>query len=362
MKILCVIDSLVAGGAQRQMVELAKGFKERGHEVSFLVYHELNFFKQSLDAVDISVTAIVEPNHVKRLLKMRRYIRNGNFDSVLSFLSATNFISEISALPWRKWKLVVGERSANPNLFKLSVLKAYRWFHVLADYVVANSHENIQIVKKINPLIPKAKFKVIYNIVDFNLFSPAQNQASKGDGKFTLVVPSSLRKVKNLDGLIEGVNRLSPSEKERLKIEWYGNVLDDSLERGLVKIENLNLSGIFKFNPPIPNIHEVMQKADAVGLFSLYEGLPNAVCEGMASGKPVLASRVSDVPGFLGIDERCMCNPNDYNEIKNVLSWALSSSAEELAVVGQHNLNNALLLFDKENIVDGYLDLLKGAR
>ena len=39
MKILCVIDSLGSGGAQRQLVGLAIGFKERGHEVSFLVYH-----------------------------------------------------------------------------------------------------------------------------------------------------------------------------------------------------------------------------------------------------------------------------------------------------------------------------------
>lgn len=33
MKILCVIDSLGSGGAQRQLVSLAKGFKEKGNEV-----------------------------------------------------------------------------------------------------------------------------------------------------------------------------------------------------------------------------------------------------------------------------------------------------------------------------------------
>lgn len=39
MKILCVIDCLGSGGAQRQLVNLATAFKEKGHEVSFLVYH-----------------------------------------------------------------------------------------------------------------------------------------------------------------------------------------------------------------------------------------------------------------------------------------------------------------------------------
>ena len=35
MNILCVIDILGSGGAQRQLVNIAIGFKERGHTVSF---------------------------------------------------------------------------------------------------------------------------------------------------------------------------------------------------------------------------------------------------------------------------------------------------------------------------------------
>ena len=43
MKILCLIDDLGSGGAQRQLVNLSKGFVSRGHEVSFLVYHPADF-------------------------------------------------------------------------------------------------------------------------------------------------------------------------------------------------------------------------------------------------------------------------------------------------------------------------------
>ena len=35
MKILCVINSLRPGGAQRQLVNLGIGFKEKGHEGGF---------------------------------------------------------------------------------------------------------------------------------------------------------------------------------------------------------------------------------------------------------------------------------------------------------------------------------------
>src|SRR5690606_17490758 len=102
MRILCVIDSLNSGGAQRQLVNLAIGFKEEGHDVAFLVYHKLDFHKKILDEKNISVNYVVESNYILRMLKMRRFIRNGNYDTVLSFLEASNFICEISGFPRRK--------------------------------------------------------------------------------------------------------------------------------------------------------------------------------------------------------------------------------------------------------------------
>ena len=38
--ILFFIDSLGSGGAQRQIVQLALGFKERNYKVSFLIYNK----------------------------------------------------------------------------------------------------------------------------------------------------------------------------------------------------------------------------------------------------------------------------------------------------------------------------------
>src|SRR5690625_4620985 len=186
MKILCFIDSLGSGGAQRQLVELAKGFKERGHEVSFLTYHEIDFFKPDLDQVEIPVTTIVEPNYWKRALKIRRFIRRSQPDAVLAFLEASAFMATVAGFPWRKWKLVVGERSANPNILKSPKLRFYRFFYLFTDYVVANSHANMELVKKANPLLSARKCKMIYNI-------PSQPKepihiTPRHDGKTRIVV------------------------------------------------------------------------------------------------------------------------------------------------------------------------------
>ncbi|MDZ4329467.1 MAG: glycosyltransferase, partial [Flavobacterium sp.] len=208
MKVLCVIDSLGSGGAQRQLVNLAIGFKEKGHEVSFLVYHNINFFQGQLDEAQIQIHYVIEANYLKRLLKIRKFLRDGNQDAVLSFLEASNFMCEIASLPYRKWKLIVGERNSNPNILKSFKLRAYRWFHLFTDYIVANSQENINIVSKINPILSKKKLRVIYNKVDVNLFSPVLN--FKNENKLlNVIVLAGYRKQKNIEGLINGVNHLN---------------------------------------------------------------------------------------------------------------------------------------------------------
>ena len=214
MKILCVIDSLGSGGAQRQLVNLALAFKEKGHEVSFLVYHSQPFYYPLLKKEGIEVIEVVEPNYLKRLFKMRKVIRCGGYDAVLSFLEAANFICEVSGFPFRKWRLVVGERSANPAILKSFKLRFYRFFHIFADVVVANSYENIKLVKKVNPLLSDKKLQVIYNLIDFEKWQPKpENYIFRKNGKFNLIVVASHQYLKNLMGLVEAVNFLNDDEK-----------------------------------------------------------------------------------------------------------------------------------------------------
>ncbi len=358
MKILCVIDSLGSGGAQRQLVNLAIGFKERGHEVSFLVYHQEEFFKKTLEQNDIKVNEILESNYLYRLWKMRRFIRGGNYDAVLSFLEAANFICELAGLPWRNWKLIVGERSANPKILKSFKLIIYRWFHLFADFVVANSHENIKIVRKINPLLRKNKCKVIYNIVDFEKWKPDFEYEFRKNGKLNIIIVASHQYLKNLDGLIEAIALLSEYERSQIQINWYGGLSkDDSKDKGFEKIERLNLNNNFKFFEPTASINKEVIKADVLALFSFYEGLPNVVCEAMAAGKLVISSKVSDIP-LLITDNRFSFNPNSINEISASIKSLLSINFKEYKIISNTNLHNASKIFDKEKIVDSYLELI----
>lgn len=363
MRILCVIDSLGSGGAQRQLVGLAIGFKEKGHEVSFLVYYNNNFFYNTLARENIQVTSVIEPNYLKRLLKMRRHIRRGNFDAVLSFLEASNFICEVAGLPSRKWKLVVGERSANPNILKSCKLRIYRWFHLLADYVVANSHNNLALVKNINPLLSEKKCRIISNMVDLNKWKPSGIYIPKKNGKCRLIVLASHSYTKNLNGLVEAVSLLNKDEKGKLIIEWYGDKIDEpyidnSLVEARMKIMNYGIEPVFKFFPATIDVAEVITHADGVGLFSYYEGFPNTVCEGMACKKPVICSKVSDIPRFLSYDQNLLFDATEPVSIASSIKYFLKLNPDELEAIGEKNRELAVIHFDKEIIIEEYLNLL----
>lgn len=363
MKILCVIDSLGPGGSQRQLVELAIGFKEKGNEVSFLTYHNNPFYYKDLRNAGISLRYVEISNYLFRMLIIRRIIRSRSYDVVLSFLEGPSFICEFARLPYSKWRLIVGERSAISNIYKIPKLLIYRLMHLIADFIVANSNKNIALVLKVNPFLSRSKCKVIYNSIDFVRWYPPKDFDFKVNGLLNLVVAASHRFVKNLNGLIEALQLMDQKQKDMIRIAWYGDRItepfyDESFMIGKTKIKNYGLEKIITFHPATSNITEIIQNADAVGLFSLYEGLPNIVCEGMACGKTLICSMVSDLPEFLAHDLKLLFDPQSPESIKNSLEYLISLSKEQLYQTGIRNHKIALQYFNKDNIISSYLRLM----
>jgi glycosyltransferase involved in cell wall biosynthesis len=269
----------------------------------------------------------------------------------------------MAAFPSRTWKLLVGERNADPNIFKSRKLMAYRWFHLVADYVVSNSHENIKMVKKINPLLSDNKCRVIYNMVDFERWKPSENFEYRNKDKFSLIVVANHQESKNAKGLVHALHLLPSKYKDQIKVDWFGRRDSFELEVAYAEAESLvkefQLENVISFFDPSLSIHEIVPDYDALGLFSFHEGLSNSVCEGMASGKPIISTDVSDIKliiknGFNGfvVDS---CQPES---IKNALIKLLDCSNEDLAKMGKNAGITATELFNKETVVSAYIDLM----
>jgi glycosyltransferase involved in cell wall biosynthesis len=243
-------------------------------------------------------------------------------------------------------------------------LKFWRQFHVFADYIVGNSNKNLEYVRAVNKLVPEYKYRLIYNIVDFDKWYPSKHYSPERKEKLKIVVAASHLYRKNLIGLLKALVLLDERELEKIHIDWYGDRLtkpfiDNSFLESLDFIKSNGLDNTISFFPATHDINLKVQKADIVALFSLSEGIPNAVCEAMSCSKPVICSSISDIPEILSYNDNLLFNPEDPQSISKSLSYIINLSNTELMEIGKKNYLIARELFNKEKIVTEYIKLFK---
>lgn len=366
MKVLCLIDSLGPGGAQRQLVTLAIGLKERGHEIRFLVYHPHEHFLPLLKEAGIPCQLVADRSRWRRILKIRRILRQDWQDVVLAFLEAPSLYAEIARIPRRRWGLVVSERSAWPGIYKGSGLWLRRP-HRVADAVVTNSHTCRLLLERALPSL-KGKLTTVYNCVDFQKFRPlAQEDAgpAMAGGSTRLVVAASYQNLKNMQGVARAMLELKTDPAAAgLRIDWYGGqpANDSPFQLARQFVAEHGLQGRLNLLPATSAIAREFATASAVGLFSFFEGLPNVVCEGMACGKPIIMSDVCDAGALVREGENgFLCDPASPPSIAAALRNFVSTGPERRRVMGEKSRAVALRLFDRDEVIRRYEKILHAA-
>jgi len=367
MKILCFIDSLGSGGAQRQLVTLAIGLKKRGHQIRFLVYHQEDHFLPLLQASDIACQVIPPCSLVQRAFLIRKIFQQGWQDVVLVFLEASSLYAELASIPGRHWGLVVGERSAAPNIYH-GVRRLLRQFHRVADAVVCNSHTNRLMLASAFPFL-RRKLCVVYNTVDLKHFKAFSDEVITAGGCseriYRIVIAASYNAYKNMMNVAKALLLIKEQEEMlTVVIDWFGaEQLDKSpfeqVQRFIV--EN-GLSELFRLHPVTRDIATEYYRADAVGLFSSFEGLPNVVCEGMACGKPILLSNVCDASNLVHDGKNgFLCDPNSPEDIAEKIICMVSLSEQERQRMGEESRRIADQLFADDVVINRYERILASA-
>lgn len=346
------------GGAERQIVNVACGLKQKGYFVEFLCYFEGDFYENNLKDNDITVYRKLLPNYIKRSFYVRRFIRKNKYDVVISFLETPNFLNCFSAIGGKSWKVIIGERSAIDESFKAIKLKIYCSLQRFADLLVANSENAVNLRVAQFPYL-KTKTKVIYNRIVIN--DTELEYIPKKDGKLNVLILASYQYLKNSIGLIEAVNAMSEEEKNKFNINWYGNirVTSDCYEQSVSKVKEYNLENILHFNEHTDKVYEKIKQSDVVALFSRIEGLPNAICEGMVMGKPIIMSRVSDYATLVDESNGFLCDWNNAESIKTSLLQMASLSEEELIEKGRNSKKKADLLFSEEIVANHWVEAIE---
>jgi glycosyltransferase involved in cell wall biosynthesis len=318
MRLLLVIDHLGLGGAQRQIVELACGLAQRGHTVeSFSYFPQHDYFLRRVLDQGIAVHGYRKGRGFSLGVvgAIMSLLRSRDFDLAISFLNNPNIYAELASLASRQTRLVVSERCSYHDDHSTLAANGRRGLHVLADHVVTNSETHAAWLRRKRWL--RAKVSCIYNGLDLEALTPARD-APAGGANLRLLAVGRVCAQKNPLNLIAALQRFYSKHGYAPQLSWAGiQEMSGSDQRYVAQVNELlqshpEIAARWHWLGEQRDMPSLLRRHDALIHPSLYEGLPNAACEALAAGLPVLISDVCDHSRLVAEGVRgFLFNPND---------------------------------------------------
>jgi len=307
MHLLFVIDCLGSGGAQRQMINLALGLAQRGHDIEFFVYYpEKDHFEHLLKDAGIKIHASQKISRfsLSVILSLRSLIQCGHYDLVLSFLTTPNFYTLLAGCSLvRHPVLVVSERSYDLDNRIPWIERTTRNLYRFASRIVVNSYHQRENLAQKYPFM-RRKLSTIYNGYDLALFAPENTPEIIFNSNLRMLVIASISPGKNGLCLVRALNILRRSYGIFPMVSWVGEQVMSgerlSYRREMDReIAEYDLSAQWRWLGQRADIVELLNHHDLLVHPSYGEGLPNVVCEALACGCPVIVSDTLDHPRLI---------------------------------------------------------------
>ena len=337
MKILLVIDNLNSGGAQRQIVNLSIGLKEIGNEVHFMVYNKGDFFEHVLENNNIVVHKFFKKNKFDLISLFRaiRFMKKQNFDAIGAFLFTPSlYVLLFKMITFAKTKVLVSERSFHSGEKEGYQKRVIRKLYTFANTITANSISQTNYLKS---RFPKLKNKIVYipnglMIEDFDRKKEHQPSTT-----LRIISVGHINLNKNTKLLIEAVKILRDTYRVKITVQWLGrtyeflNQKNDYFEECKNLISRYGLEENWVWAGKVKNVQSYLTASDILIHPSIGEGFPNAICEALSCGLPVVASNVNDHPYIIkNHSNGFLFKNNDLNDlIDKVLKFSNLSLKEK---------------------------------
>ncbi|HPD07177.1 MAG TPA: glycosyltransferase [Candidatus Bipolaricaulis sp.] len=296
-KIALFLPSLHGGGAERVMVNLARGFAERGLNVDLVLAKAEGPYLSQVPS-NVRVVNLGVNRTLYSLLGLVRYLKQEQPKATLSALNHANIIAIWARLLSRvKTCLIVSEHNAlSQSIENTTSVRAklipllIKIFYPKADAVVAVSHGVAEdLIARTG--LPSEKVKVIYNpVVAPEVFSKANEPLEhpwfqEGEPPVILGV-GRLTTQKDFPTLVRAFVLVRKEHAARLMI------LGDGEDRPKLEalIRELGLEKDVAMPGFVDNPCKYMKRAALLVLSSRWEGFGNVLVEAMACGTPVIST------------------------------------------------------------------------
>lgn len=297
MRVLHIITSLGTGGAEKLILDTIPLYNKKGIQADVLVLHGSNepFLKQ-LQALNCCKVFTLERSYYNpgSIFKIIHFFRQ--YDLVHTHLfSAQYFTALAKILSGCKTPLVFTEHNTNNRRIENRIYKLpEKIIYSIYSKVICITEEVKKVLKKhIN--LEEEKLVVIENGVNLATFIDAKPIEKKEitsairNSDYLLIQVAGFREQKDQLTLIKAMVHLP----ENIKLLLVGD--GETRSKCEQAASELALTHRVLFLGIRTDIPSLLKTADVVVLSSRYEGLSLSSIEGMASGKPFIAS---DVPGL----------------------------------------------------------------
>lgn len=299
------------GGGENFDLNIARVLKQRGHTVRFVVGREWKKISLPMDEKEFEVIYIKTPYlrdihyRIKPTNLIKKIISVGSLEldlwlfenAVLKYLKNDSWsdIYQICGLPRVGSLLKKYKKNELGQNFKIIVRwpgpPSYRKLKYMkqCDVNFANG-DALKIIRE--KLYPEAQ--EVNLGIDIEKFRPI---IKKDEPSVNFLFVGRIVPIKNIPFLIKGFNQACKANEN-----IFLNIVGDGEKEEVQTIKNL-----IKTNPRIQllgkkdgnNLVKIYQQSDVFIITSDYDNYPNVVFEAMASGLPVIGTRVGGIPSQL---------------------------------------------------------------
>ncbi|MBS1808843.1 MAG: glycosyltransferase [Acidobacteria bacterium] len=306
MKITFLVRALNLGGAQTQMVVLAKKLQERGHQIQVIAFYD-GVHKKTLLESNVAVHTLDKRGRwdvIGFLWRLIKLVRHQSPDVLYGYLATSNLLTSFLRLFVPQSKAVWGLRVADLKL------EYYGWLSRLlcfleqklawtASLVIANSQAGMRFA--VGQGVPAKKIIAIPNGIDIEKFYPDESARKRTRAAWKVAANELLIGiVGRIDPIKEHKVFLSAAARLRqqypnARFACVGESVNNQYQEELYAlVETLGLQQSVIWTGAQYDMLGVYNSLDLLTNSSSSEGFSNVIGEAMACGVPCVVTDVGD--------------------------------------------------------------------